>query len=324
MSVGIFQFNGCDKCFNETLLMDGVENIKRIKDPKKWAPEALDVAVITGYLVPEDEDVLKKISSNAKKIIAYGSCPSAGGIFGLAYQKGILIKPLNQLIPGAINVNGCLANVSDLVNQVNGTKDETTGKISKLCDSCQRKATCEFLDEVHRLNEFENDDDAEEKACLNDKGYICNGFISSECKEHCIDFDSPCRGCTPNVDRSGVRLLGMVGTLLGNIEVATEATGKGGTDKLADEEDEIIRSVPDVVGTFFRFTLPSLKFPPGKKLSSGNLISDIFVGRLIEELPAISAMMGGEEFISFTLDIIEAYENGLGITISEATKALRT
>ena len=55
------------------------------------------------------------------------------------------------------------------------------------------------------------------------------------------------------------------------------------------------------------------------------IMSDIFIGRPIEELPLISGCIGGNHFISFTLDIIQAYEKGLGeeLPLSEKTVELR-
>ena len=85
MKVGVFQFNGCDKCFNETILLD---KKVRVKDPHNWEPEKVETAIITGYLKPEDTKTILKIVESADKVIAYGSCAVSGGPFGLAYQKG--------------------------------------------------------------------------------------------------------------------------------------------------------------------------------------------------------------------------------------------
>jgi hypothetical protein len=125
-----------------------------------------------------------------------------------------------------------------------------------------------------------------------------------------MNANAPCRGCKPKVNRSGFRMLGMFATLMGNIEVATEATGKGGTDKLADEPDLITQSIPDCVGSFFRFTLPDASLPIGRNKSSNSIISDVMIGRRIEEIPMILSLIGGSNFITYTLDAIKAYESG--------------
>jgi len=158
---------------------------------------------------------------------------------------------------------------------------------------------------------------------------MCNGYVARECKENCVAAGAPCRGCKQNIDRPGLRMIGMFGTFMGEIEVATEANKYGATDKLADKDDEITAGVPDVTGNFFRFHLPTSTLPIGRIPSTGNLIGDVFTGRLIEELPLISGMMGSKHAIGLTLDVLEAYEQGVKnqeepIEVSEKTKSLRT
>ena len=118
-------------------------------------------------------------------------------------------------------------------------------------------------------------------------------------------------------------MLGMFGTLMGNIEMATEHSEKGATDKLADKADEITESLPDVVGNFFRFTLPTSGLPKGRIPTSGSLLEDVFTGRLIEELPLISGLLGGDHFITLTLKILETYEQANNLEVSETTKKYR-
>ncbi|MFX1380464.1 MAG: hypothetical protein ACFFA4_15370 [Promethearchaeota archaeon] len=317
MDVKIFQFNGCNKCFNETILLK--ENSKYstqfISNPGNWKEEKVDVAVITGYLLPEDKEILKKIKANSKQVIAYGNCTTTGGVFALANQRGHSVIPIKKLIDPSIEVNGCLGEVEELKLAIDGSEKP---KLKNLCDVCERKRTCDYLDEVHRQIELIDD-----KTCFNDLGFLCNGFVAKECKERCINFNTPCRGCKPSVERSGIRMLGMFGTLMGNIEVATEHSEKGATDKLADNEDDVIRSLPDIVGNFFRFTLSTSGLPKGRIPSTGSLLEDVFAGRLIEELPLISGLLGGDKWISLTLKIIESYENANKIEISAETQKNR-
>jgi coenzyme F420-reducing hydrogenase gamma subunit len=318
MDVKVFQFNGCSKCFNESIFLKGDSeyNVELISDPKNWKEEKTDVAVITGYLLFEDKPILEKIQSNSEKVIAYGNCTTMGGVFALANQHGHGVSPLDSLIKDPINIDGCLGEIEELKMEIAG---EEAPKLQNLCTVCGRKKTCDYLDEVKRQIDLED-----EETCFNDLGFLCNGFIAKECKERCIDYGAPCRGCKPMVDRSGIRMLGMFGTLMGNIEVATEHSEKGATDKLADPEDDVTRSLPDVVGNFFRFTLPTSGLPRGRIPSSGTLIEDVFTGRLIEELPLISGLLGGDNWISLTLKIIDTYEQANGIEISEQTKKYRT
>ncbi|MFX1461509.1 MAG: hypothetical protein ACFFBF_00500 [Promethearchaeota archaeon] len=317
MDVKIFQFNGCNKCFNETILLKGESNynIEFIQDPENWKEEKTDVSIITGFLLPENMQILDKIKSHSEKVIAYGNCTTTGGIFALANQKGHDVSPLNKLIEDSININGCLGEIEELKLEIDGNE---IPKLKNLCTVCGRRKTCDYLEKVKRQIELED-----YETCFNDLGYLCNGFVSKECKERCIDYNAPCRGCKPIVERSGIRMLGMFGTLMGNIEVATEHSEKGATDKLADNDDDVTESLPDIVGNFFRFTLPTSGLPKGRIPSKGNLLEDVFTGRLIEELPLISGLLGGDHSISLTLKIIETYEGANNIEVSDQTKKYR-
>jgi len=318
MDVKVFQFNGCKKCFNESLLLkeDAKYKVEFISNPKTWKREKVDISVIAGYLLPSDLEHLELIKNNSNKVIAYGDCPVTGGIFALANQKGHDVTPLTNLIESQNSVYGCLGEIEELKLAIEGSD---VPKLKNLCEVCSRKATCEYLEEIHRQIEIEDSE-----TCFNDLEFLCSGFVATECKEKCVDYNTPCRGCKPSIDRSGIRMLALFGTLAGNIEVATEHSVKGATDKLGDEDDDLINSLPDIVGNFFRFTLPTSGLPKGRIPSSGTLLEDVFIGRLIEEIPLITGLLGGTKSISLTLKFIESYEKANEIKISEQVKKFRS
>jgi coenzyme F420-reducing hydrogenase gamma subunit len=316
--ITIFNFGSCSKCFDETLLLpkDTSFLVERINSPASWKATGIDVAIIAGYLLPKDKVLVDGIAKNAKKVIAFGTCAASGGPFGLASAKGTVFLPASEAVPGVVDVHGCLGEWFELAQAIKGVQPDR----AKLCESCKRRSTCKFLSEVVRQLEPVAE---EEESCFNDRGFACNGYVARQCKEKCIDNFTPCRACKPFIDRPGIRMLSMFGTLIANVEVATEATGGlAGTDKLADVADDVTRGVPDVSGLFFRFSLP-IEMPPGKAKSSGNLLSDVFIGRPIEELPLIAGMLGGKNAISMVLDIIEAYEQGTAIETSGVAKSYR-
>jgi len=317
MEVKIFQFNGCKKCFNEALLLkeDAKYKVEFVPDPKNWKEEKVDISVITGYLLPNDLKRLETIKNNSNRVIAYGDCPVTGGIFALANQKGHDVTPISNLIEGTNSVYGCLGEIEELKLAIDGTD---VPKLKSLCEVCSRKATCDYLEEIHRQIEVEDSE-----TCFNDLGFLCSGFTSTECKEKCIDYNTPCRGCKPSIDRSGIRMLALFGTLAGNIEIATEHSVKGATDKLGDDDDDLTNSLPDIVGNFFRFTLPTSGLPKGRIPSSGTLLEDVFIGRLIEEIPLITGLLGGSKSISLTLKFIKSYEEANQIEVSDQTKKYR-
>ena len=242
LKIGIFQFHGCDKCFNETLLLNEVKfyDIVRITDPKSWVGEPLHAAVITGYLLPEDEAILATIQTHTDKVVGFGSCAVTGGVFGLAYQRGAPIQPLENFLTNhnPMPVHGCLGEIAELKASLDA---QDLAKTLALCKKCSRKSTCSYLDEVER--QLDPSEDTE--SCFNDLGFMCTGYIARECTEMCVDFGAPCRGCKPIIDRPGFRMLGMFGTLMANVEVATEQNKYGATDKLADEDDDVTESILD-------------------------------------------------------------------------------
>jgi len=297
------------------LKLDNKINVELISKPSEWKEESIDLAIITGYLLPADKEWIERIKKNSKKVVAFGDCTTTGGVFALANQKGHKVTPLNSLISNGFNVNGCLGEIEELSYIIN---EKELPKSKPLCNVCKRRATCDYLDRVNRQIEIDDTN-----TCFNDLGFLCNGFIAKACKERCIDYNTPCRGCKPMLERSGIRMLGMFGTLMGNVEMATEHSEKGATDKLADADDDVTESLPDILGNFFRFTLPTSGLPTGRIPSSGKLLQDVFTGRLIEELPLITGLLGGNKSISLTLKIIESYEKANNIEISEQTKKYR-
>jgi len=319
MDIKVFQFHGCNKCFNESILLKENSDLKIefIPNPKDWKESKFNISIITGYLLPEDKSTLEKIARNSDRMIAYGNCTATGGVYALANQRGHEVTPLKKMVFNSEIINGCLAEVEELKKVILG---EELPKLTGLCKVCKRRATCDYLEEVHRQLELDDD----EETCFNDLGFLCNGFVAKECKERCIDYNTPCRGCKYSVDRPGIRMLGMFGTLMGNIEVATEHSVKGATDKLADADDDVTASLPDILGNFFRFTLSTSGLPRGRIESKGSLVEDALTGRLIEELPLIFGLIGGNHSIKLSLKVIETYEKANGIEVSEQTQKYRS
>ena len=69
MDVKIFKFNGCNKCYNETILLNGESKYKVefIEYPKNWKESQTDISIITGFLLPEDKEILDSYQLNVWK-----------------------------------------------------------------------------------------------------------------------------------------------------------------------------------------------------------------------------------------------------------------
>jgi len=280
---------GCERCALELKLKGHDEN----------------TAYITGFVTIDDVSALEEIKEKHEKVVAYGTCATHGGIFGLANQKGAYVLPVSKIINVDEQVVGCPPRSED-------------GKL--LCQACERKREGKLLESVSRLNHV-----PPEEVCLNEAGFVCSGATSLDCApvgERCIDFGLPCRGCVPMSTDAGARLIDQIGSLALKIDVDAIATDWG-TDMLGPRPDAITKSFSDVVGTFFRFTLASAPIDRGVKESTGNLYADIFVGRPAEESVHIASRVFGVRSVSTCLNLVEALEEILTVDVSDATKEIR-
>ena len=252
-TVSVVQMRGCDRCALHMLAFQDwdefdivyhslLEEYGSIDDIKKT-----DVLVVTGYVEEEDRQKLEELEQKAGTIIAYGTCPHSGGIFGLANQRGGKVIPLNNLIMPKFTILGCPPS-QDLVRSQ--LKEADSSKFTPLCESCKREFQHESISEITRAGTLQN-----EELCFNNLGLPCSGVVSGDCAQRCIDFDTPCRGCVDVVTTPSAKMIGYYGSLTyPMIDVATIANWWT-TDKLADDTDDLTESLVDIVGTFFRFHL---------------------------------------------------------------------
>jgi len=119
-----------------------------------------------------------------------------------------------------------------------------------LCDECPRAETRtgRKLVSVIRPHEVL----ADSTVCFLEQGLICLGMATrGGCGATCINANQPCRGC-----------FGPTPTM---IDPAAETLSAIGSLAAFDHEDEVpanrraaaVRSIVDLAGTFYRFTLPS-------------------------------------------------------------------
>jgi coenzyme F420-reducing hydrogenase gamma subunit len=312
-----YQLKGCDRCiWHLSTLAEqlSTSNLTHNLFEPHSPVEQGDVIILSGYASNEDIDLLKELRNKASRIILYGTCPHTGGIFGLENQRGGSIIPVSKVIPVDFTVTGCPPNLDTLKNYLN---NDETSLGETLCKSCERTFSNSYVNEIIRVP---NPDDT--VTCFNNQGIPCSGVVAGQCSQRCIDFDTPCRGCIPNIEDSSSGMLGYFTSLAGQIEVDTRAT-EWTTDMLGEQPDTLTAGLPDIVGTFFRFTLASDFLQSGHIHSSGDVYTDIMLGRRIEEAPQIAATIYGSRGISVSLNLIESIESSLGLDVSEQTKSLR-
>jgi len=279
--VSVVHLNGCDRCAWHMLAFQDWEEFdlvshsllggKGIDDLKET-----DILVLTGYAEEADREKLEGLKDKANTIITYGTCPATGGIFGLANQRSGTVIPVAPIVGAESIILGCPPSPDELRAAL--SKEGAT-EVTPLCDSCKKTFQQDAIAEIARCCDREN----EVSICFNNLGIPCSGVVSGTCAQRCVDFNYPCRGCVSTVDIPSARAIGFFGTLAyPMIDVATEAN-LWGTDKLSDEIDDLTETLVDVAGTFFSFHLAS-DYPRGGIVkSTGDIRSDIMIGRKIEE-----------------------------------------
>ena len=241
----------------------------------------------------EQEEMAQLLRKKSQLLFAFGSCSHLGGIPGLAnlwdrerilptvYREspstpnpegtvprrvskvngdalslpGLFdtVRTLDQVVDVDYYVPGCpptpkilLAALDALLNGKLPEKGTVLAPDQALCEECPRK---ESRPEQLSLAEFKRPHQVliDETTCLLAQGVLCLGPATrAGCEALCVKGNMPCTGCfgpTSRVkDFGGKALSGM----------ASVAGGK--------DEAEIARAfenIPDSVGTFYRYSLPS-------------------------------------------------------------------
>lgn len=241
----------------------------------------------------EQEEMCQLLRRKSKLVIAFGSCSHMGGIPGLANQwdrdtvmdvayrqtpttvnpDGVLpqtihrenghqvtlpgfydtVRTLDQVIDVDYYVPGCAPTpniVKDAVGALLSGELPPKGTViapdTALCDECPRKAT---KPEVLTITRFKRPHEilADEETCLLAQGLLCLGpGTRAGCGACCPEGNMPCSGCfgpTSRVMDYGGKVLSSMASLIE-----------------ADDPEEIqksLDSIPDPVGTFYRYSLPA-------------------------------------------------------------------
>jgi len=168
------------------------------------------------------------------------------------------VKPLDQVIDVDYYLPGCppppdliMAAVTAILEGKLPEKGTVLAPNKALCDTCPRaesKPDKLAIKEVKRPWQIKMDPEL----CFLAQGVICLGPATrSGCGETCIRANQPCRGCFGPVDGvvdQGARALSMIASIVG---VEDE-------EKMSEDEvRELMDSIVDPAGTFYRFSLAS-------------------------------------------------------------------
>jgi F420-non-reducing hydrogenase small subunit len=264
------------------------------EDVEALADGELAASFINGAIrTSEQEEMAELLRRKSGAVVAFGSCAWLGGIPGLAnlYSREEILDRVYREVPSLANDEGTMPREDTAVNGGHltlpafsdsvRTLDQVVevdyflpgcpppghliraavmalveGKLPAkgtvlapdvaLCSECARAATKPQKPQIkafRRPHEVLADPDV----CLLAQGLICLGPATrAGCGGICIDANMPCTGCmgpTSRVVDHGAKALSAIASLIDSTdgeEIAARA-----------------REIPDPVGTFYRYSLPS-------------------------------------------------------------------
>ncbi len=267
----------------------------KYKDVEAMEDRSIDVCFFNGAIrTSENEHIANLLRKKSKILISFGACAVHGGIPGLAnlanreevfktayldnpstqnpdkilpktsvkVKEGELtlpefydtVKSLDQVVDVDYFLPGCPPPTKLIIDALDAVvknklpeKGSVLAPFKSVCDECRFEKSEKKIKEVKRVYEV---DKIEEK-CLLEQGIICLGPCTrGGCDARCLDANMPCTGCggpTPNSLDQGAKMISALASILG-----LEAE-----EKMSDEEvDKLIEQIRDVVGTFYKYTLP--------------------------------------------------------------------
>ncbi len=263
------------------------------KDVEAMADGSILVSMINGAIrTSEQEEMARLLRKKSKLVIAYGSCAHLGGIPGLAnqFEREELLKFVYEDSPSTSNPqklhpqttykeNGNVVTLPKIFNVVRSLDQvidvdyylpgcpptpkllkqaiETllSGKLPEkglvlspdiaLCEECPKKDT---KPSDLSFKEFKRPHwtQIDPNTCLLAQGLICMGPATrGGCEAVCIQGNMPCSGCfgpTSRVKDQGAKILSAIAS---QVEAKEEK-----------EIDKVLNTIPDPVGTFYRYGLP--------------------------------------------------------------------
>jgi len=258
----------------------------KVKDLKAMEDGSIRASFINGAVRSSEQlEMVELLRVKSRVVVAFGVCAQLGGIPGLAnlsdaksimaevYGDGVTpqrlyrengytlrlpelfdtVRPVGAAIDVDYYVPGCPPTpniISDAIKTLLGAELPPKGAVlapdKALCEQCPRKDTRPeklLVKEFKRVHQIVPD----LETCLLAQGVVCLGSATrAGCDARCIRGNMPCTGCfgpTSRVRDFGAKALSAI---------ASVADG--------NEKDDIMQALnglPDPVGTFYRYSLPS-------------------------------------------------------------------
>lgn len=267
----------------------------KYEDVEKMENHSIDVCFFNGAIRnSEQEHLAKLLREKSKVMISFGACSVSGGIPGLAnlsnkeeifhtvYLENPSIdnpgktipKPKSKVKEGEVTIPefydtvysldqvvdvdyylpGCppppeliLDAFDAIVHHKLPPKGSVLAPVKAVCEECRYEKSEKKITQVKRIYEL---DKIEEK-CFLEQCVICLGPATrAGCKGRCMEGNMPCTGCgglLPNAVDQGASMISALASIL----------GLEGEEGMNDKDtDKLIEEVRDVVGTFYKYTLP--------------------------------------------------------------------
>ncbi|MFO7792949.1 MAG: hypothetical protein R6W73_08245 [Candidatus Saliniplasma sp.] len=266
----------------------------KYEDVRAMDDDEFDFMFINGSIRSEEnEEMVKLLRQKSKNVVAYGSCSSIGGLFGLGnlhscesllqtgyttestesdlipqkkseVEEGGLelpeltshVQKLDEVIEVDYYIPGCPPLPVQLEKAFPALLDDETevGKYDfisgkSVCDECPMDREEK---KIEKLIPIQEKMDINPEECLLDQGVLCMGpATAGMCEAACPSVGHPCIGCngpTREVADQGGRMASALASV-----IAIE----GEERKTEEELKEVMKSVRDPTGSFYRFSLPS-------------------------------------------------------------------
>jgi F420-non-reducing hydrogenase small subunit len=266
----------------------------KYKDIEAMPDKSIVATLLNGAIrTTEQEEMAHLLRRKSQYLFAYGACAHLGGIPGLANQfsrEQVLkfnyedapsvvnedkVRPQGRVndegrelaLPMLHNVVRSLAQVVDVDYFIPGcpptpkiTKAAVTALLENrlppkgsviapdiaLCDECPRKAskpTDVFFAEFRRPHQGLMDPEK----CFLAQGIVCMGpGTRGGCEAACTCGGMPCTGCFGPTSRVRDHGLKIMSSLCANLVAKEES-----------EINQVLKGIPDPIGTFYRYGLPT-------------------------------------------------------------------
>ncbi len=257
------------------------------QDVERMSDGAIAAAFVNGAIrTTEHVEMAHLLRRKAQVLVAFGACAQWGGVPGLAnlWSRDAIIqtvyhespstancdgveptsngaalpaltetvRPLDQVVSVDYYLPGCpptpalLAQaVTALLSGALPARGAVLAPDRALCETCPRRDS-KPVDLALRAFTRPHLVAADPASCLLAQGLLCMGAVTrGGCEARCLVANMPCTGCfgpTSRVRDAGAKALSAMASILDARDDGAAATA--------------IASIPDPVGTFYRYTLP--------------------------------------------------------------------